>query len=96
MLGVDNPSLDKGILLAGSYGVGKSWMMQLFARNHRQVYHIHNAKIIADSYEADGQELAERFYKNKQLPVNDSASFYHKTAGLCIETGNRRHQKSLR
>ncbi len=31
--GVKNPSLEKGILFAGNFGLGKSWMLKLFMQN---------------------------------------------------------------
>lgn len=84
-MGVPNPSLDKGILLVGGFGVGKTWMMKLFMKNQRQVYHVHNSKRIADLYEKDGEESIHEFLGKVKNAVNDSAAFYHSYAGLCLD-----------
>lgn len=84
-LGVSNPSLDKGIILAGNVGRGKTWLMSLFRKNNRQVYHVEQAKDIAFSYQKNGDEAIER-HRNKIVnPFNDPNVFYQKNAGLCME-----------
>lgn len=84
-LGVATPSLEKGILLGGNFGVGKTWMMKLFSKNQRQVFHIHNAKSIADQYSGEGVESIERYLEKTKLPVNDKDAFFQPYAGLCID-----------
>lgn len=84
-LGVENPSFDKGILLGGNVGVGKTTLMRLFQRNRRQVYTIQNAKAIADLFEAKGEESMGQFIESPKLPVNDVENFYHTNMGLCID-----------
>lgn len=84
-LGVKGPSLDKGIMLAGNFGVGKTWLMQLFSKNQRQCFRVHNAKDLANLFESDGEESFEQFLRPFSNPVNDSASFLQKQSGLCID-----------
>jgi DNA replication protein DnaC len=84
-LGVANPSLDKGIFLAGNFGVGKTWLMKLFARNKRQVYHLHNAKGVADAFETDGEEAVRSFVQPIKNAVNDGTRFYQPYSGLCLD-----------
>lgn len=84
--GVKNPSLEKGILFAGNFGLGKSWMFKLFMQNKRQSYFIREAKKIADAFVSS---------KEKQIPTEyllpfengfeDSTVFYQKYSGLCID-----------
>lgn len=84
LLHVKNPSLSKGIMLAGNFGTGKTWMMKLFSKNQRQVFHVKNAKDIANDYQGNGVESADFVNKFKN-PENDKASFFHPYAGLCID-----------
>jgi len=84
-LGVVNPSLEKGIILAGNYGTGKSWLMSLFRKNNRQVYHVEQAKDIAFAYQKNGDEAIERHRNKITNPFNDPTVFYQKNAGLCLE-----------
>lgn len=84
-LKVSDPSLEKGILLAGNFGTGKTWMMSLFRKNNRQVYHTEHAKELAILYKKGGEEAIERFKNKHKNPVNDPSVFYQAYAGLCIE-----------
>lgn len=84
-MGVVNPSLDKGNILAGNYGTGKTWMMSLFRKNNRQVYHVEQAKDIAFAYQKNGDEAIERHRNIIVNPFNDPTVFYQKNAGLCME-----------
>lgn len=83
--GVPNPSLDKGILIAGNFGVGKTWLMKLFMRNQRQVFHVKNAKDIADAFGQDGEDALNDFVNKPKNAVNDSSAFFQPYAGLCID-----------
>ena len=82
---IKNPSLSKGIMLAGNFGTGKTWLMKLFSKNQRQVFHIRNAKTIANVFEKDGEEVSKEFENKIKNPSNDSNSFFHQYAGLCID-----------
>lgn len=93
-IGVKNPSLEKGILLAGNFGVGKTWLMTLFGRNQLQVFAVHNAKAIADLFEKKGVESQEQFIEPPRLPVNDVQNFYHETMGLCIDDMGSEREKT--
>lgn len=84
-LGMENISLKKGLLLAGNFGTGKTWMMQLFSKNQRQVFHIRNAKYIADAFGTDGEVVSETFSELIKNPVNDRDCFFHTYSGLCID-----------
>lgn len=84
-LGIENPSLNKGVMLCGNFGVGKTWLMKLFTKNQRQVYHLYNAKYLADTYEKEGEESVEPFIIKSKNAYNDSACFFQPHAGLCID-----------
>lgn len=82
--GVQNPALEKGILLVGEYGTGKTWMMKLFMKNQRQVFFMRHAKEIANEYQKDGGDQKTYIDKFKNA-INDSSLFYHEFSGLCID-----------
>jgi DNA replication protein DnaC len=84
-LGINNPSLDKGLMLAGNFGVGKTWLMKLFCKNHRQVFFVRNAKDIANEFEKNGQEAIEQYIEKFKNAFEDPDCFYQKFAGLCID-----------
>lgn len=84
-LGVKNPGLEKGILLGGMIGVGKTWMMKLFGKNQRQVFAVKTAKSISDTFQTEGEENMEQFIECPRLPINDSQNFFHSKIGLCID-----------
>lgn len=83
--GIENPSLNKGLCLAGVFGVGKSWIMKLFQKNQRQVFFIRNAKQIAKEYEIDGAAASEQYENKFKNPANDLNLFLHPFSGLCID-----------
>jgi hypothetical protein len=84
-MGVNNPSLDKGIILAGNFGTGKTWLMSLFRKNNRQVYHVEEAKDIAFAYQKNGDEAVERYKSKITNAFNDPTVFYQKFSGVCFE-----------
>lgn len=84
-MGIENPSLSKGLFLAGSIGVGKTVMMKLFSKNQRQVFAVKTAKSIAESFQTDGEGSLQQLLVCPPLPVNDASNFYHSKLGLCID-----------
>jgi DNA replication protein DnaC len=86
-IGVENPSLDKGIFLAGNFGCGKTWMMNLFKQNQRHCFALKPAKEIANGYR-DSEE-PERFLTDWATPLknayNDATVFFQPFLGVCID-----------
>lgn len=83
-MGISNPSLDKGILMCGVYGTGKSWMMKLFQKNARQVYIIRTSKEIAESY-TKLKEIPKQYLEPIKNAINDQSLFCQPYSGLCID-----------
>ncbi|RYZ26267.1 MAG: hypothetical protein EOP49_43610, partial [Sphingobacteriales bacterium] len=83
--GAASPSLRKGIMLAGNFGVGKTWLMKLFQKNQRQTYYMRTAKQIADDYEKEGAEAAERYTTKFRNPAGDRSVLLQPYSGLCID-----------
>ena len=84
-LGIKNASLEKGIVLAGNCGVGKTWLMKLFCKNQRQVFFIRNAKDVANEFEKGGQETVDQYVDLFKNAFEDPDCFYQKTSGLCLD-----------
>lgn len=84
-LGIEGASLDKGLLLGGMIGVGKTWLMRLFSKNQRQVFTVKTAKSIADTFQSEGEESFKGLIECPKLPVNDAQNFFHPIMGICID-----------
>src|SRR6186713_313095 len=84
-MGIENPKLDKGVMLAGNFGSGKTWMMQLFSKNQRQCFRVHSAKVIANQFEQEGEGPFDQYLVPFRNPINDNANFLQRQSGLCID-----------
>lgn len=91
---VKNPSLQKGLLLAGNYGTGKTWLMSLFRKNNRQVYHVEHAKEVAKAFHKNGEEAIERHYNKIKNAFQDPVVLYQEYSGLCMEDIGREDIKN--
>lgn len=83
--GIDNPSLTKGIMLVGGFGIGKTWMLQLFAKNKRQCFRVINAKVLANEFEGNGDEATDKYSIPFPNPMDDASNFLQTHSGLCID-----------
>jgi DNA replication protein DnaC len=84
-LGIDNPSLEKGLFLCGNFGVGKSWLMSLFRKNNKRVFHVVEAKAVAKQYKINGNEAIEKYNTIIKNALDDPSVFYQQYSALCIE-----------
>lgn len=90
---IGDPSLEKGIMLCGIFGVGKTWMMELFRSNQRMCYQVMNAKDIAEDYRTfkvdpkskDYEDPLHKYLVDKKNAVEDPSVFYQTHLGLCID-----------
>jgi hypothetical protein len=63
-------SLNKGILLVGGVGTGKTWLINLFRRNVIGDYSVWNTNDIADEYQHNGiGGLTEQFIGNSEAKM---------------------------
>jgi DNA replication protein DnaC len=86
LLEVNNPDIKKGILLAGNVGTGKTYLMDLFRKNQRQVYFTRDSKkIVNDFMAAKDDEIPEEYLKPFMLRINDPQTLYQPCAGMCID-----------
>lgn len=92
-LGIENTSIEKGILLCGNVGVGKTWMMYLFSRNQKRCYDLIKAKDISEAYlTAKDKRIPAEYLKpyDTQDPeatrlFNSEEVFYQQHIGMCID-----------
>lgn len=79
--------LDKGILLLGNTGTGKSNLMDLFRFNPKCSYVIKSARMLADDYSDKDKGGAQYLKKYSGLIKNTAVelSFGQKEIGLCID-----------
>lgn len=83
-------SLNKGILLMGNVGVGKTDLMRFFQRNKKQCYRVVSCREVADSYTnydpKDSSETVEKdFATLTHTALNDAAYFYQRGIGFCFD-----------
>lgn len=81
---IKNPSINKGILLVGNVGTGKTDLMKLFAKNTRMVYYMRESKRIAKEY-VENKDIPEDYIEPFKLAINDPQTFYQPLAGMCID-----------
>lgn len=104
-IGVPNPSLEKGILLCGVFGAGKTWMMKLFSKNQRKCYNIIETKEIANRYkriEAEqrrdqtGDKIFVEYCNDIKNAFEDPSVFYQQYSGWCFDDiGNEELKNSF-
>lgn len=82
---VEYPSIKKGILLCGNFGVGKTDLMNLFAVNFRQVFHVINAKQMSNEYSSNGDEAIAKYLSKTKNSFNDPQCLFQEYSGLCID-----------
>lgn len=90
---VNEPDLNKGILLAGTFGVGKSWIMKLFQKQVKQCYYMRTAKQISEEYLKVGH-LPEEYIDLFENSVIDNSVFMQPANGLCIDDLGAEHEKN--
>lgn len=77
-----NGELNKGLLLAGGVGVGKTSMMDFFKKNQRASYRILSCRQVEDHFSKEGS--LDYFSVNYDIPVN-SDPFGHQSIGYCFD-----------
>lgn len=80
-------SFEKGILLMGNVGQGKSQLMQLFCANQKQSYVMRSCKEITDGYfrlENNEQDTYMKRYHHA-IPAGESRYFGQSILGYCFD-----------
>lgn len=91
-------SLDKGIILIGGMGVGKTTIMKLFAMNPYKPYRVISVQEMAKDLEVQKLEGLTKYSILEKVSVYDAENYYfgHKYIGLCIDDmGDKYEQMNL-
>lgn len=78
-------SLQKGILLMGNVGRGKTALMQFFQKNKKGCYAVKSCADIADDYSIYKGEIAAVYSTLIEKAVNDAAFFFQRGIGYCFD-----------
>lgn len=76
--------LNKGILLHGPVGVGKSAMMKFFKRNQTFAFRVVACRDISNSFAAHGYDCIETYSSNHKLPINED-KYGMQEIGMCFD-----------
>ena len=83
---IEGASIDKGILLCGNFGTGKTDMMKMFQQNPRQVFYMRTARRICDDFmKSPDKQISREYIEPYQNAINDPATLFQPLSGLCID-----------
>lgn len=85
--------LDKGLLLMGNVGTGKTLLMKAFSRNKRQCYNVVSCRSLADGYSKDGMAAVEPFFEPQFEAAGDFRIFNQRQLGRCFDDLGAEGQK---
>lgn len=77
-------SLNKGIMLCGLQGRGKSFVMSLFASNQRRSYKVISCRVLADKFADDGHEVLHVWSNPLYVPTHHD-TFWQNEIGVCFD-----------
>lgn len=77
-------NLDKGLLLVGGVGIGKSTLMNFFRRNQKASYRMISCREIESDFSSEGERSVKNCSYNLQIAVN-SDPFGHQELGYCFD-----------
>lgn len=94
----NNWRLDKGLLICGSVGVGKTRLMELFSVNKRQIYEVVSAVELSYLFsrkdDNGGHELIKQFGEvHRPLLVKHEDNLWQDRLGLCIDDAGTEEEK---
>ena len=76
--------LEKGILLAGNIGSGKSSLMRLFCQNKKACYKMISCRKMSDLFMDQGSEVLHTYSQMINVPSSID-TFYQKQIGICFD-----------
>lgn len=80
----DTMNRNKGVLLFGGVGVGKTTLMQAFQRNALYSYRVISCREVETKFSVDGNTAIDEFSQNRVIPIN-SNPYGHKEIGYCFD-----------
>jgi len=76
--------LEKGLLLMGGVGVGKTSIMKFFIKNQRLSYRVDSCRDVETNYAAFGDEWLDKLSAN--IPISSNSDYFgHQEIGLCFD-----------
>lgn len=75
---------NKGLLLFGGVGIGKSTLMQFFTRNQKASFRLINCRDIESDFSSDGEKSVQNCSYNIKIATN-SDRFGHTEMGFCFD-----------
>lgn len=78
-------SLDKGILIMGNVGTGKTDLMKFFQKNKKGCYRIVACAEAADDYSIYQDNIESVYAHPIEKPMHDPSVFYQKLIGCCFD-----------
>lgn len=91
--------LDKGLLIMGNVGTGKTHLLKAFSRNKRQCYNVISCDEIAGRYtrkDGGGYDALERFIHSHREAMGDPRVFNQRVIGWCYDDlGTERTAKNF-
>lgn len=83
---IEGASIEKGILLCGNFGSGKTDMMKVFQQNPRQVYYMRTARKVCDEFMSSKEkQIPREFIEPYKNAINDPSTLFQPLSGLCID-----------
>lgn len=78
-------NLNKGILLMGNVGRGKSWLMSFFQKNKKRCFTIKPCNEVADEYLVYKDDVMKMYSTPVEKPLHDPAVYFQKFIGYCFD-----------
>lgn len=76
--------LEKGLIIAGNIGTGKTTLMKLFAQNKRASFKIISCRKMSDMFIDQGGEVLHTYSRLINVPTSLD-TFYQKQIGICFD-----------
>lgn len=78
-------SLNKGIMIMGNVGRGKTYLMKFFQKNKKRCYVIKPCRDIADDYLVYKEEVVNVYSAPIEKPLHDPSVFFQNHIGWCFD-----------
>jgi hypothetical protein len=82
---VGDYNLNKGIMIMGNVGVGKTELMRFFQKNKKSCFKVVSCSQVADDYLVYKEDIEAVYSSPIEKPLNDPDVFYQKYIGYCFD-----------